>query len=142
MTFLPDSEYIVVKALQWYHPQTFYKIPANVHKLTADGQVVLAVYKTGGKAPATDFVDNTMLTVQAFSSDRRAASATARKVRAWLHELCLNQTRVENEGFLANFRELTGPMPVTNDELTANQPELFRFVATYMVATKPLREVS
>ncbi|WP_424216349.1 hypothetical protein ACN20G_29875 (plasmid) [Streptomyces sp. BI20] len=139
MVILPDSEFIVIKALQGYHPETFFRIPADLHKRIARGETVLAVYKTGGKAPATEFLDNGMFTVQTFSASRREASRVARHVRAWLRELCRNQTLIEGEGFLAHFRELSGPMPVTNDELSSNQPELFRFVATYMVSTKPVR---
>ncbi|MGW5735732.1 MULTISPECIES: phage tail termination protein [Streptomyces] len=144
MTVLPDSEYIVIRALQDAFGDDVHvnvRIPANLFDLV-DRSPVVAVYKTGGKAPVTHLVDSSMFAVQTFANDRRLSSRIAREVRAHLKSACDSQYTDGQEGHLAHFREVSGPMAVNSDELTANRPDIYRFVATYMVATKPLTKRS
>ncbi|MFD8142615.1 hypothetical protein [Streptomyces sp. NPDC059708] len=144
MTVLPDAEYIAICALRAAFskqkgrtPYIQPRIPANAFELLQGGPVV-ALYKVGGKAPNPGYVDNSMFAVQVMDLDRRAAHRVAREVREHLKAACDRQFTDGEEGYLANFREVSGPM-ATGDELTSNRPDTFRFVATYMVSTKPIR---
>ncbi|MEV4441157.1 hypothetical protein AB0K09_19480 [Streptomyces sp. NPDC049577] len=135
MYVLPDSEALVLDALRAYLPAGT-EVRVAVPQHWAGVLPLVVARRVGGKARDPRFIDSGMFTVEALAGTRPAASLLARQARGALLAACRDQHRGP-DGYLSRFTEVTGPFP-TGDALTAGNPEVYRFTATYQLNARPL----
>jgi hypothetical protein len=85
----------------------------------------------GGKAPDPRFIDQAILSVSVFSTDRKLSSVLARKVQAALFQAYQDQY-VTSEGHIAWFQTTKSPVPV-RDGLSGKHDDTWLFDATYTI---------
>ncbi|GEB50445.1 hypothetical protein [Streptomyces cacaoi] len=137
---LPDAEGIVLEALRAYLPELGGRPVTHVIAMPNDwGRLfpLVMARKSAGSAVDPRYLDSSVFTVHAFASDRREASLLARSVRQALYTAAQAQfAATEYGGYLSHFREVTGPMYSAGDT-NLNHPDIYRFVASYLLNTRP-----
>ncbi len=132
---LPDAELLVLAILRPVVPAVGFgtAIPDDI----ASRLPYVVIRRAAGAALDPRFLDNPVVSVDAWHTSKSAASDLAEDVRVALLEAHERQT-VTEFGHLANFAEDSGPSELR----TAEQPDtIFRYQANYALATRPPRRV-
>jgi len=128
---LPDAERLVLALLRPRLPTVSLGtlIPDDI----ADRVPYVVIRRVAGAAIDARFLDQPVVSVDAWHATKLGAADLAEDVRAALVEAWERQT-VTDFGHLAYFREESGPTELTTGEHTDT---LHRYQASYALATRP-----
>lgn len=130
---LPDAERLVLALLRPRFPAV--SLGTAIPDDLANRVPYVVIRRVGGAAIDGRFLDQAVMSVDAWHTSKSAASELADEVRAALLVAWEDQT-VTEFGHLAYFREESGPSELR----TGEQPEtLFRYPASYALAIRPPR---